>query len=96
VNGKAKENIKVGLPSEELKKLSVLLPKAVHKSLKRLAVEQDTSVTALITQMILSALEETPQGESSTHQSAAPSDHPRLEINLDHPQHPPTIHYPAA
>lgn len=90
------KNPKAGSPSEELKKLSVLIPKTVHKSLKRLAVEQDTSVTALITQMVVSALEETPQEEPSTHQPAAPSDHPRLEINLDHPQHPPVNNYPAA
>jgi hypothetical protein len=96
VSNKAKKTPKMGSPSEELKKLSVLLPNAVHKSLKRLAVEQDTSVTALITQMIISALEETPQEEPSTHPLVAPSDHPRLEINLDHPQHPPASNYPAA
>lgn len=72
----------------ELKKLSFLLPKKVHKSLKRLAVERDTSVTQLVTHLILSALEETPQTQSpqphpDDPQKDDPPKHPRPEINLD-------------
>jgi len=37
---------------EELKKLSVQLPRAVHQQLKVFAIRNDTSITNLIQQMV--------------------------------------------
>ena len=97
MSGKTDKNrLNTNSLNDEFKKLSVLLPKRVHKNLKRLALEQDTSVTSLITQMIVSALEETTQEASSNQQPLTPSEYPNLDINLDDPQSLLNGNYPAA
>ena len=37
---------------QELKKLSVLLPRSIHQQLKMFAIRRDTSITTLIQQLV--------------------------------------------
>ena len=46
---------------QELKKLSVLLPRSIHQQLKMFAIRRDTSITTLIQQLVEDLLEGQPE-----------------------------------
>jgi hypothetical protein len=46
---------------QELKKLSVLLPRSIHQQLKMFAIRRDTSITTLIQQLVEDLLKGQPE-----------------------------------